>query len=581
MLVVGPGGAQEPERRYEQVPRFQTGVVTVLVDVLVLHENGTPVMALQQDDFEVYEDGVRQTITSFDVTDWTSYVGLRDSGEPQPGSLNHYPRRFVFVLNRQGADFGYLVRAKKALRSFVVESMADGDEAMVVDMGNSVKILQEFRNTKEETLQSLEKFSPMPVPYMGGLDRATRYALQTMEELGITLQQTSGRKVIVFFSTELATFTMPGSRRTNEGFQLERSVNALNQANASVYTIDLRGPYARGGDFLGGLSPLASQTGGRFFRLTPSFEAPLARIGTENQRYYLLSYTPANADMDGTYRQIEVRVKRPDVRAIARRGYFARSSKAKATETDAAAAVEETAPEPASTADLAPRAVEMTTYLLPTGTVRVRVLMAVSLPPELLSGSDDAHQLTLTISQDGRELDSQTVDVDREHPYAVRTIELIPGPYLLQTSLEASSSQLYQASTEFNVPSGFGQRFGLSSIVPVASPQADAAGELQPLPSPAIARGTDAHLLFYVLAGRRDPARRARLTYTIFAGSDRLRTLEHPEPIELDSTSPEGTPVIIAIPTSKLGPGRYRVEVAVEDTARGRKATGDIELHLR
>jgi len=52
--------AQQP-----QLPRFRSGVNLVLVDVVVRDRSGAVVTGLTGDDFELYEDGVRQQILTF------------------------------------------------------------------------------------------------------------------------------------------------------------------------------------------------------------------------------------------------------------------------------------------------------------------------------------------------------------------------------------------------------------------------------------------------------------------------------------------------------------------------------------
>jgi VWFA-related protein len=138
-LVAGVIATQEPR---EQVPTFRAGVSAVLVDVLATDREGNPLAGLMEEDFQVFEDGVPQAIATFDVTDWTSYVAGHGSEARPEGGVNTYPRRFIFVLNRQGADFEYLNRAKRDLATFIVESMAEGDESMVIDIGYSMKIQQ-------------------------------------------------------------------------------------------------------------------------------------------------------------------------------------------------------------------------------------------------------------------------------------------------------------------------------------------------------------------------------------------------------------------------------------------------------
>ncbi len=563
----------------EQTPTFRTGVTSVLVDTLALDSDGNPVPDLTVDDFEIYEDDVRQTIQSFDVTDWTSYVAAKTSdATPSSGgsSFNTYPRRFIFIFNRQGAQFEWLVRAKRALTKFVVESMAEGDEAMVIDVGFSTKVTQELQASKEQTLETIRQLTPMATDYPMGAGRAAGFLYQNLEALGNDLAAIPGRKVIVLLSNELLTFTGPGSLRSNEGFTLKAAIESLNQANTSVYTIDLRGPYSRPVQ-AGGLSPLATETGGRYFPNAIHFETPLRRIARENQRYYLMSYVPTNPEADGTYRRIEVRTTRPGVELIARQGYFAR-----APETVTDSSEEEDAAERAPAPSFAiPAAVEMMSYFLPTGTGTARVPLSVALPRDLLAADD--RSLTVTISQDDATLHTFEENVNTSHYYLVENVELEPGSYLMQITLRADGEQLYQASTAIHVPAGFGERFGLSSVVPVIGPEgaAEVDGTVPLLPTPTLPRGSDAFLLFQVFPGRERPSRRAYLTYTIYDGDNEVGAGGKDGPLELAQDQPGGTPIVLRIPMSELRPGTYRIDIRAEDRSLGRRAASEIELRIK
>ncbi len=119
-----------------------------------------------------------------------------------------------------------------------------------------------------------------------------------------------------------------GSERLSGFSYLDKTVAALNQSNTTVYSINLdvhnRFFVPLGADF-GGLSPLATETGGRyfFFQSQISFLPIVREIGRQNRSYYLLTYTPSNPDHDGNYRSLEVRVKRTGVEVKTRPGYFA------------------------------------------------------------------------------------------------------------------------------------------------------------------------------------------------------------------------------------------------------------------
>ncbi len=526
--ALADAAARPPQEPPSQVPTFRGGVNAVLVDVVVLDRDGDPVAGLTQDDFEVLEDGTPQTIATFDVTDWTSYVAAKtDAGEAPGtggganGNTNTYPRRFVFIINRQGAKFEDLNRAKRALQSFIVDSMAEGDEAMVIDVGYSLKVAQQFQASKQATLTTVKKLSQMEIAYPMGPDRAAGAFYTDLGTLGDTLARMPGRKVIVVFSNELLTFAPPGSLQVDQGFSLKKAVQALNQANATVYTIDIRGPESSGLSIAGGLSPLATETGGRYFRNNPSFDPPLRIIGRENQRYYLLSYVSTNTAADGSYRKIDVRVHRPDVQVIARHGYIARAGEAETTATapppaGSAKRDDKTAPAPIPASDEPPLAVELTTYLLPTGKGSVRVSVSVALPAELLTGEggvDRTLRLTITDAA-GKAAQDFASPVSLEHYQVLHDVELDPGSYLLKLVVSSEQQELYQATTAVDIPAGYGDDFGVSSIIPVVSSEASSEigkrEDLPILPEAAVKRGAPLNLLFLVFPGREEKAQRAR-----------------------------------------------------------------------
>jgi VWFA-related protein len=71
------------------------------------------------------------------------------------------------------------------------------------------------------------------------------------------------------------------------------------------------------------LGRLAKDTGGFLLENTNDLGAGVARMQQERTTYYLLAYQPTNAKLDGTFRKVSVKVKRPKVTVRARPGYVA------------------------------------------------------------------------------------------------------------------------------------------------------------------------------------------------------------------------------------------------------------------
>jgi VWFA-related protein len=130
--------------------------------------------------------------------------------------------------------------------------------------------------------------------------------------------------------------------------QFDRLIQRANRANVSFYPIDFRGlvvfdepinstralithgpnasPSAdaeRLRNRLDSLRVIAVNTDGRAIVDTNYFDRDLERVVQDTGAYYLLGYYSTNTKLDGRYRRLTVRVKRPGVDVRARPGYLA------------------------------------------------------------------------------------------------------------------------------------------------------------------------------------------------------------------------------------------------------------------
>ncbi len=160
--------------------------------------------------------------------------------------------------------------------------------------------------------------------------------VRALEALASGLGRLPGRKTIVLMT---------------DGFFIEESwadlrqiVGAAARSNVRIYSIDSRGVDTRlSNDFhqLSVLDPdggppldayntiedgpntLAIDTGGYAIRHTNDFARALSEIARDTSEYYVIGYAPTRTAMDGTFRKVTVRVKRPGIAVRARRGYWA------------------------------------------------------------------------------------------------------------------------------------------------------------------------------------------------------------------------------------------------------------------
>ena len=113
--------------------------------------------------------------------------------------------------------------------------------------------------------------------------------------------------------------------RLDNARDYQRLLDEANRNGVTFYPIDIVG--LRVGRMMNrradSLITLATATDGVAVINTNSFTPALERINEDLASYYLLGYYTSNTKADGTFRKIDVKVKRPGVNVRARRGYLA------------------------------------------------------------------------------------------------------------------------------------------------------------------------------------------------------------------------------------------------------------------
>jgi VWFA-related protein len=226
-----------------------------------------------------------------------------------------------------------------------------GSSGVVGTMMGAAVSQQLFDSMETRMLQTFDTLERDQAGY------ATTNALMSIVD---SLRLMTGRKTIVFFSEGLA---VP----TAVQHHFRAVIDLANRANVAIYTMDAAGlrvrseldearlelqalgrermrqidagepdrigspmtkGLERGEDLLrfdpqSTLNELAQETGGFAIRSTNDLGEGFRRINDDMRFHYLLTYAPRNQEFDGKYRRITVKVKRPDVEARARRGYYA------------------------------------------------------------------------------------------------------------------------------------------------------------------------------------------------------------------------------------------------------------------
>ena len=243
---------------------------------------------LTRDDFEVYDNGRLQEITIFDneVRPFTVVVML-DTSVSMTDRLND--------LNAGAEQF--LMR------------LMPHDKATVGAFNDKIEFASTFTSNRDSLISALKRLD------FSNMTRLYDAVHASLDEL----QNVEGRKVILLL-TDGADF---GSK-LGSGKALERA----RDGEVMIYGIGLETEFFNGQMVVRSkpdsiLNRFANETGGGYFDLKKgaNLNTAFTRVAQELRSQYLLGFSPAA--LDGKVHRLEVRVKRPGLKARSRRSYTA------------------------------------------------------------------------------------------------------------------------------------------------------------------------------------------------------------------------------------------------------------------
>ena len=160
----------------DQVVRISTNLIQI--DVTVTDKNGKAVTGLGIDDFEVYENGQKQTLsaTSFQARSMGGAtvgapIAVRAQSPATAASVTNtvitspasVRRTIAIVVDDLNMSFGSVYYARRALRRYVEQQMEPGDLVAIVRTTGAVGALQQFTSDKRLLLAAVDaiRWNPM------------------------------------------------------------------------------------------------------------------------------------------------------------------------------------------------------------------------------------------------------------------------------------------------------------------------------------------------------------------------------------------------------------------------------------
>jgi VWFA-related protein len=277
----------------EGQPTFRVAIDLVTTDVIARDDAGQFVADLKKDDFEIYEDGVKQEIATFTLVHGGRVLNqlLPPPPPPQEGIILPPPRPpndtagriFLFFVDDLHLDFGNTPRLRQLFQKIAKELVHEGDMFGVVSTGtSSIAIdLTYDRNRLDEAIKKMSggALKPSEIIEAGQgpngpseLRYRAHVAFSTAYDVVRNLEKIHNRrKAVVYVSNgydfnpfEGARYGDPniiGQKRDTSQYndydpftrqsnqfadadlvrELAELTRAANRANATLYTIDPRG----------------------------------------------------------------------------------------------------------------------------------------------------------------------------------------------------------------------------------------------------------------------------------------------------------------------------------------------------
>ncbi len=281
-----------------QQGRFRGGIDLVSLNVTVT-EGAKYVTGLEESDFEVFEDGVKQSNTIF-------------SRVQQPIAL-------AILLDTSNSMEDKLATAQEAAIGFV-RRMKKNDVIEVIDFNSQVRIPQEFTNDVSALERAIRQTK---VNGSTSLYNALYVSLKGLKDEHAKSAEEIRRQAIVVLSD---------GDDTSSVIEYEDVLELAKRSETAIYAIGLRQQESGRGKFKEAefvLRQLSQETGGRVFFPTSIAELPkiYEQISEELASQYAMAYSSSNPMRNGAWRRIDVRVNKPGLTARSRRGYYAPTAK--------------------------------------------------------------------------------------------------------------------------------------------------------------------------------------------------------------------------------------------------------------
>jgi Ca-activated chloride channel homolog len=266
---------------------FRGGTTTVSIYATVINKEGRLVPDLEQEHFEVYDEGKKQEVTLF-------------KSDVQPVSV-------IVMLDTSGSMTLNLDLLKMAAEQFVIR-LLPADRARLGSFSDKIVINPPmFTSDRDELVRIVHENIEFGNP---------TFLWDAIARSMTALQKEQGRKVVLVFTD--------GEDDKSREYKFDELFTRAQSEDVMIYAVGLKNK------FMGmetrpdkDLKRLALETGGGYFELTKATDlaSTFTRVADELHRQYVIGFTPQN--LDNRVHLLDVRVKVDGMTARARKSYLA------------------------------------------------------------------------------------------------------------------------------------------------------------------------------------------------------------------------------------------------------------------
>jgi Ca-activated chloride channel homolog len=271
---------------------FKSRVDLVNMGVTVTDRKGTLVTDLTADDFVIFEDGKPQAIRYF------------ASGEESESAPPMHLGLMLDVSGSMGEDMNFTRTA--AVR--FLNTLTDAVDITVVDFDTEVRLA---RYSQNEFARLIERIRRTKATGMTAL----------YDAIGLYLDGASGqdgRKIMLIYTD---------GGDTRSAISLHELMELMKASDVTVYPIGSleNQPASVRNQQRMVLQSMADVTGGQAFFPThvKELDGVYEKVVAQIRAQYTLGYLSTNDKTDGSWRKVEVKTTRKDLRVRSRKGYFA------------------------------------------------------------------------------------------------------------------------------------------------------------------------------------------------------------------------------------------------------------------